>query len=76
MGVAEFDVDGTRVVPEPEAEPEPDTADVGRVGDIDLRGQGDFSILKIELFAKYKGQRGCSPLRASAGVAVWWQYNG
>jgi hypothetical protein len=33
---------GTRVVPEPETEPEPETTDVGRVGDMDLRGQGLF----------------------------------
>jgi len=36
---------GTRVVPEPETEPEPKTTDVGRVGDMDLRGQGGVTSL-------------------------------
>lgn len=38
------------MVPEPEAVPEPETTDVGRVGDRDLRGQGGVtSVCSIEL---------------------------
>jgi hypothetical protein len=41
---------GTRVVAEPETGPEPETTDVGRVGDMDLRGQGGVtSVCSIEL---------------------------
>jgi hypothetical protein len=41
---------GTRVVAEPEAGPDPETTDVGRVGDMDLRGQrGVISVCNIEL---------------------------
>ena len=43
-------VDGGTRVPEPEAEPDPETTDVGRVGDMDLRGQGGVtSVCSIEL---------------------------
>ena len=41
---------GTRVVPEVEAEAEEETTGVGRIGDIDLRGEGGVtSVCSIEL---------------------------
>jgi hypothetical protein len=41
---------GTRVAPEPEAEAEAETTGVGRIGDIDLRGEGGVtSVCSIEL---------------------------
>ena len=41
---------GTRVVPEAEAEEEPETTGVGRVGDMCLRGEGGVtSVCSIEL---------------------------
>ena len=57
---------GTRVVPEPETEPEPKTTDVGRVGDMDLRGQGEVTSvcstsigLKIALACSINSSTSC-----------------